>query len=69
MTLNRATSLLEELAGRTWNRLRYSHLLGISQGEETIGNLILLEIAISNIPEIRRVEKCPKPLERWNLLE
>jgi len=60
---------LEELARKTWLRLRYSREFGITQGEETITDLHLLEFRMSGISDIQRVDKCPKHLERTRGLD
>lgn len=55
--------LFESLAKEVWERLREGINLGVSQGEETISDTVLLRIASSNINRIR-IRKTPKNLER-----
>jgi hypothetical protein len=54
--------LLEVLASKTWDRIKYSVIYHVSQGEETITDINLLEIAMSAVREIR-VWKCSKKQE------
>lgn len=54
-----ASFILEALAHRTWDTLRYSIEVRLSQGEETITDNNLLAIKLSGIKEIL-VWKCPK---------
>lgn len=49
-------NLLENLASDTWERLRDSYSLKISQGEETITDLLLLELKRSNCPNIKMIK-------------
>jgi len=58
-TINKPTLLLEALASVTWERIKYSVEYHVSQGEETITDINLLEIAMSGVKEID-LWKCPK---------
>ncbi|MCD4692205.1 MAG: hypothetical protein K8R79_04785, partial [Calditrichales bacterium] len=51
--LELVTYLFEKLANDTWDRLKYSFQLGISQNEETITDINLLEICKRNFNEIK----------------
>src|SRR3954471_21114727 len=57
-----ARRLFERLARDTWLRLQASILLNVSQGEETITDINLLEMKLSGIKGIK-VWKCPKQEE------
>jgi hypothetical protein len=54
--------LFEKISADTWERLYLGHRFGISQGEETITDHLLLEIAKARCAEVR-VIKTPKHLE------
>jgi hypothetical protein len=60
-----STDLFEYLARTTWLRLQYGEKFDISQGEETITDINLLEMKIANVPNLS-VWKCPKELEKQN---
>lgn len=62
ITGGEAVALLEGLARGTWERLRHSLEFDVSQGEETITDLNLLEIRRSGVRGVR-VWKCPKGQE------
>jgi hypothetical protein len=51
-----AIRLFETLAEQTWDRIRDAHELDVSQGEETITDLNLLEIKRNGISTIRVVK-------------
>src|SRR5437588_9340720 len=53
------TDVLERLAFETWHRLRLGKKYHVHQGEETITDVNLLEIALANLSEIK-LWKCPK---------
>jgi hypothetical protein len=55
--------LLESIASSTWNRIYLGNFYKISQGEETITDFNLLEIAKSSISEVK-VIKTPKNEEK-----
>jgi len=63
LDISNSVTLLESLSERTWHRLKASQEANVSQGEETITDVILLEIKMSGMDKIR-VWKCPKDLER-----
>jgi hypothetical protein len=48
-----AGQLFERLAQDTWERLEAAHALGISQSEETITDINLLEMARARLPRLR----------------
>lgn len=54
--MSHATKLLEALAEQTWNRIKDGYDLEISQGEETITDLNLLEIKRSGVKSIQIVK-------------
>jgi hypothetical protein len=51
-----ASELLENLAWRTWHRILDGHRWGIRQGETTITDYHLLEIARANSPSIKIIK-------------
>jgi len=61
--MHQLIQLFENLAERVWFRLRDSMNLGVSQGEETISDILLLDIVASGINRIH-IRKTPKHLER-----
>jgi hypothetical protein len=68
----RATLILETLAQATWERLHHAREYGVSQGEETITDINLLDIKRFGDGRIK-VRKCPKHLESetgvdWDML-
>ena len=56
------TELLERLSRATWERLRWSSRLDLSQNEETITDINLLDIARANLPGIS-IGKVPSRIE------
>lgn len=58
-TRNPAAELFEELSKRTWLRLEQSLAFDISQGEETITDINLLDMAIAGVRGLK-IWKCPK---------
>ena len=51
-----SVKLFEKLASYTWQRILYSEEFKISQGEETITDLNLLEIAMSQYSEVKVIK-------------
>lgn len=64
MNLHAAASLFEHLARKTWDRIKFSVAYDVSQGEETITDINLLEIAMARLNEVK-VWKCPKNEEPY----
>jgi hypothetical protein len=58
-----ATEVFEKLSASTWGRLRDAEAYGISQGEETLTDINLLDIVKLKSPQVR-VVKTPKNKEK-----
>lgn len=58
----KAVGLFESLAAGTWDRIRLGEAMRVRQGEETISDLNLLEIARAKLPNVA-VRKETKPKE------
>ncbi|MEH2188828.1 MAG: DUF6615 family protein [Nostoc sp.] len=58
-----AVDVFENIASSTWQRIYLGEVYHVSQGEETITDSNLLEIAKANCPEVR-VIKTPKNKEK-----
>jgi len=59
---NPVAELFEELSKRVWLRLEQSLVFDVSQGEETITDINLLDMKIAGLNEIK-LWKCPKSRE------
>jgi len=59
---NPVAELFEELSKRVWLRLEHSLVFDVSQGEETITDINLLDMKIAGLNEIK-LWKCPKSRE------
>ncbi|GAX39035.1 DUF6615 family protein [Nodularia sp. NIES-3585] len=60
----KAVDIFESLASLTWERIKLGQIHKVSQSEETITDLNLLEIARINCPEVQ-VVKTPKDKEKY----
>ena len=63
LSFSSAKILLENLSEQTWQRLYYSEQTRITQGEETITDIFLLEFAINGYNSFRNVFKSTKQYE------
>jgi hypothetical protein len=60
---NTPVAVFEELARHTWSRLADGHAFGVRQGEVSISDYLLLEMARERLPTIH-ILKTPAHLER-----
>ena len=60
----KVVDLFESIASSTWQRIHWGNFYKISQGEETITDLNLLELARANCPEVK-VIKTAKNKEKY----
>ena len=68
----RSVDLFEKLASSTWQRIFHAKQHKVSQGEETITDLNLLEISMAKCPEVtiiktdsKRIESCQGTDWEW----
>ncbi len=59
-----AVNVFESLASSTWQRIHLGDVYQVSQGEETITDFNLLEMARANCPEVKLI-KTPKHKEKY----
>jgi hypothetical protein len=66
--LGPAVALFQLLADETWQRVHDAGYYGITQGEETITDHLLLEILRAHLPEVRSIKKATRQEEsRWGI--